>query len=261
MSSFVSKDGTTIACEKTGHGPGLLFVHGTSADHTRWSGVVPAFAEKYTVYACDRRGRGDSGDGLPYSIEREFEDIAAVIDGIGGPVDVVAHSHGAWCALEAARRVKNLRKLVLYEPPLRTHEPIYDADQVRRLSALLDAGDREGVVSMFMSEVVRVPPKALEQMKALPMWKARIAAAHTIVREILAQETYTFDAAAFASMRVPTLLLLGGASPSFFKAAIDMVAAALPDARIVVMPGQQHAAMDTGRELFLRSISSFFDAT
>jgi pimeloyl-ACP methyl ester carboxylesterase len=212
------------------------------------------------VYACDRRGRGASGDTAPYALEREFEDLAAVVDQIGGPVDVVAHSHGALCMLESSRRARNLRRMVLYEPMLRTAEPIYAAAQIDALQALLDRGDRDGVVTMFMRELVRLPPEILSAMKSQPSWKARVDAAHTIVREIKGQESYVFDPKPFADVKAPTLLLLGGASPPFFKPLVEKVAAALPNAKIDVLPGQRHTAMDTAPELFVKEVIGFLAA-
>src|SRR5918994_4256030 len=100
--SVTSLDGTPIAYWRSGEGPPLVLVHGTSADHSRWAPVLPAFEERFTVYAVDRRGRGESGDSEDYSIEREFEDVAAVVDSIEAPVNLLGHSYGAVCSLEAA---------------------------------------------------------------------------------------------------------------------------------------------------------------
>ena len=139
MSTFTSGDGTQIGCEKSGAGLLLVLIHGTAADHARWAPVLPALRERFTVYACDRRGRGGSGDGPSYAMEREFEDVATVVDGIGGPVDLLGHSYGALCSLEAATRAKNLRRLVLYEPPIPAGMPITPPGVIDRLQALLDA--------------------------------------------------------------------------------------------------------------------------
>jgi len=182
MSTFTSKDGTPIACDKSGDGPPLVLVHGTTADHTRWAPVLPAVRARFTVYACDRRSSGASGDGPSYSMEREVEDVAAVVNGTGGPVDLLGHSYGAICSLEAATRAKNLRRLVLYEPPIPAGTPLTPPGVMDRLQALLDAGDREGVVSTFMLEVPRVPPDQLDRMRSLPAWQARVAAAGTSPR-------------------------------------------------------------------------------
>lgn len=257
MSTFTSKDGTQIACEKSGAGPALVLVHGTTADHTRWAPVMPALRQRFTVYACDRRGRGASGDGAAYAMEREFEDVAAVVDGIGGTVDLLGHSYGALCSLEAAARAKNLRRLVLYEPPIPAGMPITPPGVIDRLQALLDAGDRDGVVTTFMREVPRVPPDQLDRMRSLPAWQARVGAAGTIPRELRAHDKYTFAPEKFRDVKVPTLLLLGGDSPPFFRAALERVQAAVPSAQLVVLPGQQHVAIDTAPELFAREVIAF----
>ncbi len=257
MSTFTSKDGTQIACEKSGAGPALVLVHGTTADHTRWAPVLPALQQRFTVYACDRRGRDASGDRAPYAIEREFEDVAAVVDGIGGPVDLVGHSFGAICSLEAAALSRNLRRLVLYEPPIPAGTPITPPDFIDRLQALLDAGDRDGVVSTFLRAVPRVPPDQLEHMRSLPAWPARVAAAGTIARELRTQNEYTFEPTKFRDVKVPTLLLLGGDSPAFFRAALERIDYALRNAQLVVLPRQQHVAIDTAPDLFVREVVTF----
>lgn len=257
MQMFRSNDGTAIACEKTGSGPPLVLLHGTTADHTRWAPVLPALSERFTVYACDRRGRGASDDGDPYAIEREFEDVAAVVDGIGGPVDLLGHSHGALCALEGATRTRNLRRLVLYEPPIPDGEPIVPEDLVERLDALLAAGDKDGALCTFLTEGPRVPPKELALMRSRPVWRVRVEGAGTIPREVRAVNRYRFVPERFQNLKVPILLLLGGESPSFFRIAMERVQSAVPNARLDVLPGQQHVAIDTAPDLFSRTVIDF----
>lgn len=258
MESVRSNDGTLIAYEKSGRGAPLVLVHGTSADHARWSPVLQPFQDRFTVYAVDRRGRGRSGDTEPYAIEHEFEDIVALVDSIGEPVNLLGHSYGAICALEAAARTKNLRRLILYEPPIPAGTEIYSAAVVNTMRALLAEGDRDGVVATFMREVPRVPPPELELLRSSPAWPGRVAAAHTILRELEASnEGYCFDPLKFAHVTTPTLLLLGGASPAFFAAAINKVHNALPNSRIVIMPGQQHVAMNSAPDLFVRAVLDF----
>jgi pimeloyl-ACP methyl ester carboxylesterase len=235
-------------------------VHGTAADHGRWRPILPALEPHFTVYACDRRGRGASGADGPYAIEREFEDVAAIVEGVGGPVDVLAHSYGAVCALEAARLTTHIRRLVLYEPPIPTGAPLYPPEVVDRLRDLLDRGDNAGVVSTFMLEIARVPPGDVATMKTLPAWSGRVAAAPSIVRELPANQQYELRAEAFREVKVPTLLLLGGASPAFFKAGLEKVQRALADTRLVVLAGQTHAAIDMAPELFAREVLSFLGA-
>jgi pimeloyl-ACP methyl ester carboxylesterase len=118
--TVISSDGTHTGYWRTGEGPPLVLVHGTSADHTRWDPVLPALEEHFTVYAVDRRGRGESGDAAEYPLEREVEDVVAVVDSIGAPASLLGHSYGAICSLEASRLSARVRRFVLYEPPLPT---------------------------------------------------------------------------------------------------------------------------------------------
>jgi pimeloyl-ACP methyl ester carboxylesterase len=254
---YTSPDGTAIHCDVGGAGPPLVLVHGTAADHTRWRPVRAAFEERFTVHAMDRRGRGKSGDEPPYAFEREFEDVAAVCDGIGGTVDLFGHSHGAFCALEAATRAARLRRLVLYEPPIPVAGPLVPDALIAKLEALLAAGDREGVVATFFTEIVRMPPAELAKLRSAPSWPARVAAAHTLPREMRVNNAYRWDPARFLAVRGPVLVLLGGDSPPFFRAAAEAVVAALPHATLALLPGQQHIAIDTAPALLAREVLAF----
>ncbi len=258
MEKILSKDGTPIAYQRSGAGAPLVLVHGTGGAYVRWRPILPALEKQFTVYAVDRRGRGESGEAPGYAIEREFEDVAAVVDSIGDGVNLLGHSFGGICSLEAALLTPHLRKLVLYEPPLPVPGvPVYPDGIIERLQALLDAGDRAGVLTTFMREVVRMPPHELELFKSSPAFPARVAAAHTLPRELRAHEDYRFDPERFRRLDVPTLLLLGGDSPQFFRAAIEALDATLPNNRIVVLPGQQHIAIDTAPDLFAREVAAF----
>jgi pimeloyl-ACP methyl ester carboxylesterase len=259
--AVTSLDGTPIAYWRSGEGSPLVLVHGTSADHSRWKPVLPAFEEHFTVYAVDRRGRGGSGDSEDYSIEREFEDVAAVVDSIGEPVDLLGHSYGAVCALEAALLTRNARRLVLYEPGMNvTGEQIYPPGFIDRLDALLEAGDRDAVISTMFRDLVGMPQEEVEHLRSLPAWQERVKAAPTVPRELRADEAYRFDPERFGDLAVPTLQLSGGDSPAFLKAADKAVDETLPNCRIVVMPGQGHAAMDTGTDLFTTEVVRFLTA-
>lgn len=257
MMSITSKDGIAIAYARSGHGPPLVLVHGTAADHTRWAPILATLEQSFTVYAMDRRGRGASGDSAVYAIEREFDDVAALVDSIGEPVALLGHSYGALCSLEAGLRTDRVRTLLLYEPPIPAGLPIYEPGSIERIQALLDSGDKAGTVATFFATIAHMPDSELAMLQSLPNWAARVAAAHTIPRELRADEGYRFDAARFEAFEAPTLLLLGGASPPFFKAAIDAVHAALPSSRIVILPGQQHVAMNTAPALFLHEVLAF----
>ena len=252
-----SRDGTPIAYRRSGSGPPLVLVHGTTADHTRWAGVLPSLERHFTVYAMDRRGRGGSGDADGYAIEREFEDVAAVIEAIGEPVFLLGHSYGAVCSLEASRLTDKVRRLILYEPPIPTIHPLYPPGVPDRIQALVDAGDPEAGLELFFREVVRMPDGEFERYRALPVWKVRVTLAPTIPRELAIDRRYRFRPERFSGFAIPTLLLVGGESPPVFREATDMLAATLPDSRVAVMPGQRHVAMDTAPELFLAEVGKF----
>jgi pimeloyl-ACP methyl ester carboxylesterase len=253
-----SKDGTQIGWARSGVGPPLVLVHGTTADRTRWGPVLPELEEHFTVYAVDRRGRGASGDSAAYAIEREYEDVAAVVDSIGRPANLLGHSYGARCSLGAALLTLSVRCLILYEPALTGD--VYPPGFLERLQADLDAGDREKVLTAFFREIVRVPSDELATLQSAPAWQGRIKAAHTIVREIRSAKQYALRPERFKAFTTPTLLLLGGDSPPPFKAAIDELHAALPNSRIAVLPGQRHAAMDTGPAIFTTEVIAFLTA-
>src|SRR5262245_5969258 len=147
---IVSRDGTLIACEQGGRGPHLVLVHGTSANSLRWEEVRPRLEEHFTVTRIDRRGRGGSGDSAEYAIEREFEDVATVVNALEAPVLLFGHSFGAVCALEAAMRTEKLAGLMLYEAPVCEGESLASPDLLERLESLLATGDREGVLSTLL---------------------------------------------------------------------------------------------------------------
>ena len=258
LETVVSADGTPIGFRRSGHGPPLVLVHGTAADHTRWAPVMPALEERFTVLAVDRRGRGASGDADDYAIEREFEDVAAVADRAGEATTVLGHSYGAGCALEAALLTESVARLILYEPSLGVVAA--REELVARLESLLKAGERDELLAYFMAEVAGASPEQIEMMRSRPVWQARLAVAHTIPRELRADRAYAFDAARARGVGVPTLLLRGETSPAAFAAAGEMAAAALPSCRTVVMAGQGHVAMDTGTDLFTGEVLSFLDA-
>jgi pimeloyl-ACP methyl ester carboxylesterase len=256
--TVTSVDGTTIAFERTGSGPPLVLVHGTTADHTRWVPVLPPFEERFTVYAIDRRGRGESDDADEYELEREFEDVASVVDAIDEPVVLLGHSYGALCSLEAALRTDDLRALVLYEPPIPVggHE-IYQEDELAEMKALLEEGKDEQALVLFLSEVADVPSEQIDALRSAPNWQARVDAAYTAYRETRAPDSYRFEPARFERMTTPTLLLTGGESPQWFTDAVEAINDALPDGRIVVLEGQEHVAMNTAPDLFVDAVLAF----
>lgn len=261
--TVTSRDGTELAYWTSGEGPPLLLVHGATADHTRWRPLLP-FLESYaTVYAMDRRGRGTSGDAPGYAVAREYEDVAAVVDAVaeraGRAVDVYGHSYGGVCAFGAAALTSNIRRLVLYEgwPIVEPARLALEPAVRESLDELVAAGEGEAALEIFMRDVVQVPDDERRAIRAQPTWPARVAAAHTITREMQAIAEVAFDPAQAAAIAVPVLLLTGSDSPDLAAADVEAVAAALPDARTVVLAGQQHLADVLTPEYFAAEVVQF----
>ncbi len=258
MDHVPSKDGVLIAYERGGEGSPLVLVHGTAADHSRWTPILSELERHFTVYAVDRRGRGQSGDAKSYSIDREYEDVAAVVDSIPGPVNILGHSYGAICSLEASLRMSNLRKLILYEPPIPIGvEERYPPDAIDRMNACLQSGEREKALLIFLQEIAGIPQNEMNMLRSLPSWSSRVATAHTIVREEASVCSYIFKPQRFSHMSAPTLLLLGCDSPAFYRVAIETLKKSIPKSRIATLPGQRHAAMETAPDLFSSEIIRF----
>jgi len=254
--NITSKDGIILGAAKSGAGPPLLLVHGATADHHRWETLTSILDKRFTIYAMDRRGRGESGDSPDYHLLREAEDVAAVIESIGEAVFVLGHSFGALCCLEASLLTDQIERMILYKPPLPGHPPV-PADIPPRLQTFVDRGKLESALEMFFREVVRMPEKEFIVYRQLPMWKTRVALAPTIARELAAVQAYEFHPHRFEKLKTPVVLLLGGDSPKSVHQATQWIAEALPESRVVVLPDQQHIAMDTNPELFVSEVLSF----
>jgi pimeloyl-ACP methyl ester carboxylesterase len=261
--SVPSKDGTQIAYWTSGNGPPLLLVHGTPADHTRWRPLLPYLEAHTTVHAMDRRGRGGSGDGEQYALEREYEDVAAVVDAVaeasGSAVDVYGHSHGAICAFGGATLTSNIRKLLLYEGWAVADPEVYalPADLEARMDALLASDELDAVVETLFRELESMSEEDLSALRSAPSWPGRVAAAPTITRELRAEREARLDTEQAAKITVPVLLLTGENSSDPSKADIETVAAALPDARIEVLEGQEHVADILVPKIFSEHIMAF----
>lgn len=259
METVTSADGTPIAYDQGGSGPSLVLVHGTTADRTRWALVRPRLEGHFTVTAMDRRGRGDSGDAGAYTLNREFEDVAAVVAAANMPILLFGHSYGALCALGAALQTERLSGLILYEPWINEEGgTLYTPEQLERLDALLAEGDREGVVKTLFGEIAGFRPHEMDLLISTPFWPKRVAMAHTIPREARAEEAYRLPANEVTKLSIPVLLLTGGDSPPPAGRVNAMLRSMLPNARIAIMPGQRHIAMTTGPDLLVDAVLEFW---
>ena len=251
MGTVTSRDGTVIGFETTGDGPPMVLVHGGTADRSRWAPVLPALSEGHTVHAVDRRGRGLSGDGRPYGIAREGEDLVAVLEAVGPDVLLVGHSYGALVSLEAALLTDAIGRIVLYEPPAST--PGHRVTTPEMIAALRGAGDHEEILRIFYREALHLTDDEIDAMTRTAIWRARLAAAPTIVREL--EQIEEFDLSErLSAIDVPVRLLIGDRSPAYFRPAAEAIASRLPFAEVVVLAGQAHMAINEAPSLFVESV-------
>jgi pimeloyl-ACP methyl ester carboxylesterase/GNAT superfamily N-acetyltransferase len=269
-----SRDGVDIAIFATpdltgATGSPIVLVHGATADHTTWRTSGPLLAARHELAAIDRRGRGDSGDGAPdapYAIEREFDDLVAVVEAVSAagtdprPVDVVGHSYGGRIALGAALRTDRIRRLVVYEgaPPVRgAGYQTEDAATLRRVEALMAAGERDEALATFMREIVGMPEPDLAAFRADPIWPRRAAAVDTTIRELRAETSPAASLDALGAVDQPVLQVIGGSSSAPFAAATQALDARLRNGRVVTIAGARHAAHHTHAAELVAAIEAF----
>jgi pimeloyl-ACP methyl ester carboxylesterase len=254
-----SADGAQIACEVTGDGPVLVMTHGTGDTRVGFRRVAPVLAERFTVCLMDRRGRGISGDREAYALEREMEDVAAMAEAFDAPINLFAHSLGGVFAIEGAMRTKNIRRLMLYEPPIVQWQDEARRALIDKWARLIEEGNREGVILSHLGEYIRAQPAAIERARARPdAWAERLAMAHTIPRELLAMRGYDFRPEKFAGIGIPVRLLVGSESPDWARNVASRLREAIPGSDIVTLPGERHFAMITAPELLAAEITRFF---
>lgn len=262
MERVTSKDGTTIAFDRSGQGPAIVLVGGALSDRSAAFPIAAALAPHFSPIAFDRRGRGESGDTAPYAADREVEDIEALIFAAGGSALVFGHSSGAVLALEAARTLPDrIPKLALYEPPFIVDDsrPPLPEDYVTRLDQLVSAGRRGDAVEYFMTTGPGVPAEVVAGMRQEPFWPSMEAVAHTIAYD----GTVMGDTMGgspkplerWASVSVKTLVMDGGASPDWQRHAVLALVDVLPDARRRTLEGQDHGP-DT--EVLAPALEGFF---
>ncbi len=225
-----------------GRGPPLALVHGSVSDHNVFAPLVGELRDEFTLFAMDRRGFGASRDGSGYSAEREFSDVAAVVDAVaartGQPVVLFGSSWGANCALGAARDMPSLRALILYEPTLGLRHPPGSIDRIEERIA---AGDSEGVLIEMGTEAGLTEDQIAER-RAAPNWSQRVASVPMVVREARIEEGWNWQSDRVAGVAVPTLLLTGSETPPQLAEVTSLTAAAIPGAHVHVLAGHGHFA-------------------
>ena len=250
MNTFISQDGSQIAYKQTGSGQAMILVHGASDDHTSWAPLLPFLTHHFSVYAMDRRGRGGSQVEGDYSIQREFEDVAGLVEEVhrrapNRPINLFGYSFGGYCCLEAALLTNHIDNLVIFEPPPVGNPEALPPGLLSKLQQLFDLGDHEGMLCVFFQELVGVSDKELAVLRSNHSWPDRVAAAHTILREIKATINQPhFDPNRYQDITLRTILLVGRKSPPNTWSIVQEIHSALPNSQIVALPTQGHMAID-----------------
>ena len=248
MDRVTSRDGTPIAYERIGSGPALILVTGALTERADVVPLAQALAPQFTAYAYDRRGRGDSGDTKPFSIEREFEDIDALITAAGGSAFLFGHSSGAALVLEAVLHGSSITKQALYEPPyiVNGDRPPLPDDYVPTLEALIAEDRRADAVEYFWSTGMLIPPFLVAQWRESPMWPGVLKVANTLPYDGAAMGDHMsgkpLPAEWATKATIPTLVIDGDQSPASLRDAVAEVTALLPNAERRTLEGHGHGA-------------------
>jgi pimeloyl-ACP methyl ester carboxylesterase len=248
-STVTSKDGTSIAFDRYGDGAPVVLVGGAfqyRAFDPPTVEIARLLSSDFAVYHYDRRGRGDSADTPPYAVEREVEDLRAVVEEAGGSASALGNSSGAVLALDACAAGVQIESLVLYEPPVITEDsrPPVPIDYVERLTGLLSEGRRADMVELFMTTVIGLPAEMVGGMRQSPMWDGFEAVAHTLIYDGLIMEGTQagkpLPAERWAGVNALTLVLDGGASDAWVHAGADDLARVVPSSERRTLEGQTH---------------------
>jgi len=235
MGTVTSRDGTSIAFHQSGEGPPIILVVGAFNDRATGAPLAGALERQFTVFNYDRRGRGESGDIAPYAIEREIEDLDALIERAGGSASVFGYSSGAILALRAAAHGLAISRLAFYDPPPTGAKAGQIAPQ---LAAFIATGRRGDAVELFQTEAVGIPPSVVAQMRHAPFRPGMEQMAHTLVYESTILEA--LPPGLIASVRVPALVIDGADSNVLMRQAAHALAEALPAGASRTLPGQGH---------------------
>jgi pimeloyl-ACP methyl ester carboxylesterase len=237
-----SADGTPISFDRLGAGPPLLMVVGAFNTRATTASLAVELEDRFTVLNYDRRGRGESGDTAPYSVEREIEDLHALIAEAGGSAAVFGYSSGANLALKAAARGLAITKLALYEPPFVVDEghPRPPADLVQQLERLIADGARGDAVELFQTKAIGMPQAVVAQLRHAPFRPGLEQIAHTLIYDATIIGDLSLPVPMLTSLVVPTLIIDGESSPPVIRNAARAVAEVLANGRMTTLPGQGH---------------------
>jgi pimeloyl-ACP methyl ester carboxylesterase len=261
-----SKDGTIIAYEQTGTGPAVILVSAALADRGGTRRLAEHLAKHFTVINYDRRGRGKSTDTQPYAVEREVEDIEALIDASGGPAFLFGSSSGSVLALDTASKLgSKIKRLFIYEPPFIVDDsrpPVPD-DLIKEVTALTSAGRRNDAVKLFFAKGMGIPDPAVDLMRLfMPGWSKMAGMAHTVRYDLTilegTQTGKSLPAERWAADTTPTFVAVGSRSEAFFHHGAQALAGMLPNAEYSSLKGLDHSAVLLAAKALAASAERFF---
>jgi pimeloyl-ACP methyl ester carboxylesterase len=265
VNTVTSKDGTTIAYDKSGEGPALILVGPALSNRSADGPFAELLAPHFTVIAYDRRGRGESGDTQPYAVEREIEDIDALIKAVGGSAYAFGQSSGGVLAMEAAAHGLAITKLAMFEPPFGVDEsrPPLPENYITHLTDLIASGRRGDAVEYFMSKAVGVPAEMLSGMRHMPMWPDLEAAAPTLLYDQAVMDASmqgsSLRSDVLGAVKALTLVMDGGASPMWLRNPVQAATDAIPNARRRTLEGQTHGIMMEAPHILAQALIEYFN--
>jgi pimeloyl-ACP methyl ester carboxylesterase len=252
-----SPDGVRLAVEVSGSGPPLVMVHGAGSGRWTFGLVRPLLEPRFEVWALDRRGRGDSGDGEldGYSVELEFEDVAEAVRAAGDGAVLFGHSYGGLVAAGAARRLDGLSRLALYEAPM--GGVLADEAWQARYESYLAAGEPDAAVRRFLHDVGGYSHVEIDLMENTPAWAHRLAAAPTVPRELSAERALVTDELDLDRLGPECLLLVGSESPDWARRSTAAFAELIPGVEVRTLEGHGHGAAVSGPALLAAELERF----
>ncbi len=255
MPTTTSKDGTLLAFDQLGEGLAVVLISGGPADRTSNTPLAELLKARFTVLNYDRRGRGESGDAPEWTPDREYEDLAAVIDEAGGSAALIGNSGTGNIALEAAARGLPVTRLALWEPPyiLPGTRAAVPADWGRRIDELVAAGRPRDALQYWMTDIIGVPAEFIEPIRNEPFWLAMEPNAHMLSRDADLLRDFALPAERYAAVTAPVLLLDGGSIP-WLSQGLEALVDVLPNAELRTLADQQH---DISPDVLVAAVGDF----
>ncbi|SHN11173.1 alpha/beta fold hydrolase [Mucilaginibacter sp. OK098] len=260
MNTVISKDGTKIAYNQNGSGPVIILVDGAfcSKDFGPMTGIVPLLSKNFTVISYDRRARGESGDTKPYAVEREIEDINALINVSGGSASLFGISSGAILCIKAVAYGLNIHKLAILEPPfVGNKDNKRPADAVQQLNQMIAVGEQGSAVKFYLRKVIGLPAIIVFILRLTPNWPKMKAIANSLPYDAAVCGDFNMPKEQVSCITIPTIAIDSKQSPTFLRDAVQGVASALTNGKRVSLKGKPH---DVPPKILVPALTDFYNS-